>query len=330
MHGVILAALLLMFGAGAVESQEEKGVLHGLVSDRSEEGLSGAIVVLTGSAQTAEMVTAADETGAYRLADLPSGSYEVRVSHIGFKTAVQAGVVVEAGQETQLDFILQSQVIFLEQSVVSASRRHEKILDAPASVSVVEGSDIRNIPVLSVADHIQDLPAVDFAKTGLVQSNVVVRGFNNVFSGSMLTLTDNRLARVPSLRLNAYNFIPVTNDDVERIEVVLGPGRPSTGPTAPTGSCTSSPIPHLPHRVPACRWGWVNAAFSRGHCGTLGWLETAWATKFRPSTIPGRIGSTMTRRRRRPGKTIQPLRSGGSMSSAGAPKCASTTGPRTT
>ena len=235
MHGVILAALLLMFGAGAIESQEGKGVLHGRVSDRSEEGLSGAIVVLTGPALTAEMVAAADETGAYRLAGLPPGSYEVRVTHIGFKTAVQAGVVVEAGQETELDFVLQSQVIFLEQSVVSASRRQEKILDAPASVSVVEGSDIRNTPVLSVADHIQDLPAVDFAKTGLVQSNVVVRGFNNVFSGSMLTLTDNRLARVPSLRLNAYNFIPVTNDDVERIEVVLGPGSALYGPNSADG-----------------------------------------------------------------------------------------------
>lgn len=59
----------------------------------------------------------------------------------------------------------------------------------------------------------------------------MVRGFNNIFSGGLLTLTDNRIARVPSLRLNAYNFIPVTNDDIERIEVVLGPGSAVYGPS---------------------------------------------------------------------------------------------------
>ena len=87
----------------------------------------------------------------------------------------------------------------------------------------------------TVAEHIRDLPAVDFAQTGLAQANVVARGFNNIFSGAMLTLTDNRIARVPSLRLNAYNFIPVTNDDIERIELVLGPGSALYGPNSANG-----------------------------------------------------------------------------------------------
>ena len=136
---------------------------------------------------------------------------------------------------SRLDAFLAEQVIFLGQSVVSASRRQEKILDAPASVSVVEGSEIRNSTALSVGDHIKDLPGVDFAKVGVARSNAVVRGFNNVFSGTLLTLTDNRIARVPSLRVNAFNFIPLTNDDVERIEVVLGPGSALYGPNSADG-----------------------------------------------------------------------------------------------
>ena len=55
------------------------------------------------------------------------------------------------------------------------------------------------------------------------------------FRAHLLTLTDNRIARVPSLRLNAYNFIPVTNDDIERIEVVLGPGSALYGPNSANG-----------------------------------------------------------------------------------------------
>jgi iron complex outermembrane receptor protein len=66
-----------------------------------------------------------------------------------------------------------------------------------------------------------------------------------VFSGALLVLTDNRYARVPSLRLNAYNMIPATPLDVERVEVVLGPASALYGPNSASGVMhviTSSPI----------------------------------------------------------------------------------------
>ncbi|MBT6147928.1 MAG: TonB-dependent receptor, partial [Gemmatimonadetes bacterium] len=107
-----------------------------------------------------------------------------------------------------------------------------------------ERAEIETRAALSVSEHIRDQPGVDFAKTGLVQSNVVVRGFNNIFSGAMLVLTDNRIARVPSLRLNAYNFIPSNGADIERIEVVLGPGAALYGPNSANG------VMHLITRSP--------------------------------------------------------------------------------
>ena len=51
----------------------------------------------------------------------------------------------------------------------------------------------------------------------------------------MLTLTDGRMAQVPSLRLIAYNVIPLSSDDVEQIEVVLGPSSALYGPNAHAG-----------------------------------------------------------------------------------------------
>ena len=228
---LLLSAFVLWAGAAfGVE-----GTLSGVVMGPAGEVIPGANVVLVGDRLPSGRIgTATDEDGRFRLAGLLAGEYQLSVTHIGYRPLTRAGVGIVAGEQ-ELTLRLETGIIFLDQNVVSASRRQEKVLEAPASVAVVEAEDIRNRPALSVAEHIRDLPAVDFSQTGLAQSNVVVRGFNNVFSGALLTLTDNRIARVPSLRLNAYNFIPVTNDDIERIEVVLGPGAALYGPNSANG-----------------------------------------------------------------------------------------------
>ena len=224
----IFCALSLTLGRGEAE------VLSGQVKDAEGGGVAGANIVLKDAVSPLAHGTTTDEKGNYHISDLPVGDYVVKVSHIGYET-IQRKIKLEAGAQLQLGFVMQAKLIYLEQNVVSTSRRQEKALDSPASISVVQGEEIKSRPALSVAEHIRDLPGVDLARTGLVQNNVVVRGFNNVFSGALLTLTDNRIARVPSLRVNTYQFIPVTSDDIERIEVVLGPGSALYGPNSANG-----------------------------------------------------------------------------------------------
>ncbi len=90
-------------------------------------------------------------------------------------------------------------------------------------------------PALTMIDHVRSLSGVDVASNGLVQSSMVVRGFNSLFSANLLVLTDNRYANVPSLRVNSYNLIPISNDDVARLEVVSGPGSALYGPNCANG-----------------------------------------------------------------------------------------------
>jgi len=266
------SALLLVCQAAMVWAAGDTGRLIGSVTDGRGQSLPGANVAARGPALTSAAGTIADADGRYELGSLPEGVYEVRVTHIGYRSQVAEGVPVVGGQPTSLDFELERAVIDLEQSVVSASRTQEKVLDAPASVSVVESTEIQTQAALSVSEFVRGQPGVDFNKTGLVQSNVVVRGFNNVFSGALLTLTDNRIARVPGLRLNAHNFIPVTSDDIERIEVVLGPGSALYGPNSANG------VMHVITRSPftsegtAVRIGLGERSLRRGsfrHAGTI-------------------------------------------------------------
>jgi len=231
-----LLCTLMALGTSIAFAQES-GSIKGQVSDDTGQALSGSNVMVKGPALPEGTGAVTDATGNFWIRHLPPGVYTLTISHIGYKPITQKDIRVPMGGTLELHFILESGPIVLEQMVVSASRRLEKALDAPASISVVEAGEIQDHPALTVADHVKDLPAVDFIQTGMIQNNVVARGFNSLFSssGDLLTLTDYRIARVASLRLNAYQFIPVTNEDIERIEVVLGPGSALYGPNSPNG-----------------------------------------------------------------------------------------------
>lgn len=120
-----------------------------------------------------------------------------------------------------------------------------KALDAPADVAVIGEPEINARPALSVVDHLRSAASVDIWTGGLQSTRVVTRGFNSIFSSSLHALTDNRIAGVPSMRVNALSMIPQASDDIERIEVVLGPGAALYGPNTANGILhiiTKSPI----------------------------------------------------------------------------------------
>ena len=125
--------------------------------------------------------------------------------------------------------------IVLNPTVVTGSRTPEKAQDAPSHTEVVTPQIIEERPSLTPVDQIRSVPGVDYASTGVQGGNVVVRGFNNVFSGAMLTISDYRYATVPSLRVNTPYLIATPNEDVGQIEVVLGPGAALYGPNAANG-----------------------------------------------------------------------------------------------
>lgn len=209
---------------------QSKSSITGRVVDDRGDSLPGANVLVEGSMLQSTRGDVTDQDGRYEVGGLESGKYRVTVSFVGYKT-VSRSIRLTTDQLT-FDATLLIDLLEHDQLIVSASRSPQKALNAPASVSVITGGEINDIPALNVAENVRSQPGIDFAKTGLVQNNVVARGFNNVFSGAFLTLLDNRIARVPSVRVNVNSFMPVTNQDVEQIEVVRGPGSALYGPNS--------------------------------------------------------------------------------------------------
>ena len=190
------------------------------------------------------MGAATDMEGEYRISSVPAGEHLLKITYIGYEVKEQS-ITVNADEELIVDVSLASETIQMQTYVVTASRKRERVEDAPAAISVITEKDIRRESNTNLGDYMKAVKGVEFTQSGIDSYNLSARGFNTSFSSRLLTLTDGRMANVPSLRLIAYNVIPVSFEDVKQIEVVLGPSSALYGPNAYTGVLniiTSSPL----------------------------------------------------------------------------------------
>ena len=236
--------LSLALVAGNVAAQD--GTLTGTLADAG----NGTPIVSAGIEILGVDLAPALSGGAGRFSvSLPVGTYSVVVTALGYREHREDGVRVRADETTVLDLSLTSAALQLNPVVVTASRRAESRTDAPNTVYVVGETEIQERAVVTPVDHLRSAPGVDIIQQGTQSRNVVIRGFNNIFSGSLHFLVDNRIAGVPSLRANLLHFVPQTNEDLERIEVVLGPGSALYGPN------TSNGVVHMITRSPLTSQG---------------------------------------------------------------------------
>ena len=229
LHVLASLALLVIPTLGYAQT----GTITGTVTESRGNLPVGGARVQALSATTVVAASQSRDDGTFRLT-VPAGTYTIVVNRIGYRPG-NTSVTVAAGGTATANVMLPEAVVELNPVVTVASRKEEKALDAPASVSVIEVREIQERPSVTAADHVQGIAGVDVSKGGIAQSNIVARGFNNAFSGSILTLQDYRFAGVPSLRVNVPLLFTSTNEDIERIEVLLGPASALYGPNSSHG-----------------------------------------------------------------------------------------------
>lgn len=264
----VLLALLAPISAAA------QAVVSGRVVD-AETGrpVPEVSAELITSSRTRVGAATTNAEGRFEITGVAAGSYSLVVSRLGYELRRLDGVTVGAAAVDVGTVQLVSRAFRLNPVVVTPSRIEEKALKAPASTWVVDRRDIESRPATTATDHVRSIPGVDVSSSGLTQTTVVTRGFNNVFSGSLLVLTDNRWASVPSLRFNAYNLIPTADEDIDRIELVLGPGSALYGPNVNQGVMhilTRSPLEHTGSTISAIVGEREVAQASGRHAGRIG------------------------------------------------------------
>ncbi|MBI2378075.1 MAG: TonB-dependent receptor [Deltaproteobacteria bacterium] len=122
-----------------------------------------------------------------------------------------------------------------EQVVVTASRRAQSPLEAPNAVTLITDEDIRLSGARSIPDLLRRVPGMDVMQMSASDWNVSVRGFNRRLANKTLVLVDGRTVYQDFLGAMLWSGLSITLSDIDRIEVVRGPGSAIYGAYAYTG-----------------------------------------------------------------------------------------------
>ncbi len=119
--------------------------------------------------------------------------------------------------------------------VVTASKGEQSPLDSPSSTFVITEQDIRLSGIVSVAELLQRVPGIDSAQITAGDHNLSIRGFNGRLSNKLLVLVNGRSVYLDFLGTTMWDALTINVEDIERIEVVRGPGSALYGADAFTG-----------------------------------------------------------------------------------------------
>jgi len=119
--------------------------------------------------------------------------------------------------------------------VTSVSKKEEKLNDAAAAIYVLSNDDIRRSGATTVADALRLVPGLQVAAIDSGNSAISARGFNSQFSNKLLVMIDGRTVYSPLFSGVYWDAHQVMLEDVDRIEVIRGPGATVWGANAVNG-----------------------------------------------------------------------------------------------
>ncbi len=224
-----LLLLLTLIGSFVVNAQE-MGTVSGLITDADGMPLSGATV----SIKILDKGAMTDFDGRYTIENVQVGSYNVAVSYIGYETTTKS-ILVVSGQTTQVDASLKGSDTVLDEVILTANKQPQKITDVPATVNVIRAVDIQEFPSFNIGELAARQKGVDFVRSGVLGTGINIRGFNSAFNSKNLQVTDDRLSTLIATGLPLGSFSTITKDDIERVEILLGPNGTLYGPNAHNG-----------------------------------------------------------------------------------------------
>jgi len=121
---------------------------------------------------------------------------------------------------------------FEETVVVSASKNEEKLVNAPATMTVIGPSTIETAPTQNFADLLRSVPGMNITQVSARDINVTMRGATSTLATGQLALLDGRSLYQDFFGFVMWDFLPVNLNEIKQIEVIRGPASAVWGANA--------------------------------------------------------------------------------------------------
>ena len=123
----------------------------------------------------------------------------------------------------------------LDMEVTSVSKKAQSLSDAPAAIFVISRDDIRRTGVRSIPEALRLVPGMHVGRIDSNKWAVASRGFNGRFANKLLVMIDGRTVYTPVFSGVYWESLNPMLEDIERIEVIRGPGAALWGANAVNG-----------------------------------------------------------------------------------------------
>jgi iron complex outermembrane receptor protein len=225
MKRLALILILSAFYTGLF-SQRTNSVSGKVTDKETGIALSGATVLIKGSPNS--VIT--NNEGVYRLLNLHGNKIILIISYVGYET-LELRVTPAGDAITIADVALTPAFKTGDDIVISASKRPEKIVNAPASIQVIGKKELEQFTGSNTFELLSKVQGVETVRIGVDGINLNARGLNNAFNNKVFHMIDGRNSMSAiSTSLLLGNNSSVNKDDIERMEILLGPQTALYGP----------------------------------------------------------------------------------------------------
>lgn len=159
----------------------------------------------------------------------------ILIAFCQISAAQTAGGGTQGGQSNQNDLTNLDVSDLANMQVTTASKKAESLISVPAAIYVVTAEDIKRTGAINIPEALRMVPGVEVTQYNAYQYAVSVRGFNGVYADKLLVLIDGR-----SIYNNLFGGVywedqNISMDEIDRIEVIRGPGGTIWGANAVNG-----------------------------------------------------------------------------------------------
>jgi outer membrane receptor for ferrienterochelin and colicin len=217
--------------SGEIDAQLARETTVELKLSPKLEGMTGNLVVNADERGALVEVDGRPRAFTPDIVNLPAGNHRVRIVLKGFRTVEQT-VEIKPNDETKLDLVLTQ-----AEEVTAASRATETVEDAPSSVSIVRSEELRQMGYPTIAEALRGVRGV-FVSDDRSYPTVGFRGFGRLgdYGNRVLVLLDGQPTNDDWLGSSYVGYDARTDlEDIERIEIVRGPGSVLYGTNAFSG-----------------------------------------------------------------------------------------------